>query len=119
MATNGASARQWLADKGQQASPQELMRIRDAIASKLDNLGEDHPDEPGLLEALDVMDAFIEGDKSPEPEAANLSHDSSSVALDTGPLVADLPPAEALSEEEKRQRFQTILKSGQSFSDNK
>ena len=85
MATNGASARQWLADKGQSASPQELQRIRSAIAGKLDVLAEDHPDEDGLLEALDVIDNWIEHGKASENSVLQTS------SLDTSPLVPDLP----------------------------
>ncbi|MTI12813.1 hypothetical protein [Sansalvadorimonas verongulae] len=115
MATNGESARQWLADKGSTASPDELLRIRTAIANKLDTMPEDHPDEAGLLEALDVMDEFMEkGKDAPLAAAAaplnSPSDETSAPALDTSPLIPDLPPAEELSPAEKQARFQALLK---------
>ncbi|WP_281645939.1 hypothetical protein [Parendozoicomonas sp. Alg238-R29] len=104
MATNGESARQWLADNGSTASQEELLRIRTAIATKLDAMPEEHPDEAGFLEALDVMDEWMEKGKTSEPENTTPS------SLDTSPLVPDLPPAEVLSEEEKQARFKALLK---------
>ena len=112
MATNGESARQWLAEKGSKASPEELLRIRTAIASKLDTIPEDHPDEAGLLEALDVMDDWMEKGKVTATAAEPLGtpvDDASAPTLDTSPLVPDLPPAEVLSKEEKQARFQALL----------
>ncbi len=110
MATNGASARQWLAENGSGASLEALQRIRDAIAGKLDALAEEHPDEDGLLEALDVMDDWINSrhgsTQQAEPAAASLP------VLDTGPLIPDLPPAEQLSPEEKQARFRALLQNG-------
>ncbi len=111
MATNGASARQWLAEKGNSTPPDELLRIRNAIAAKLDKLPEGHPDEDGLLEALDVMDEWQENKKSPNPAIPSLQGgDGSEPALDTRPLTPDVEPAPSLSPADKQARFQQLLK---------
>ena len=94
MATNGSSARQWLAEHGQSASPEELQRIRNAIATKLDRLPEEHPEEDGLLEALDVMDEWQEARNTPSIQASSpLDSDRPALVLDTSPLTPDIPPA--------------------------
>ncbi|CAM3625656.1 hypothetical protein [Parendozoicomonas haliclonae] len=114
MATNGASARQWLAEHGQQKSADELQRIRNAIATKLEALSEDHPDEDGLLEALDVMDEWINNGGQPVAPAALGSNDAPAAEpmFDSSPLTPDLQPSEELSPAEKRARFQALLKTG-------
>ncbi|MCL6269444.1 hypothetical protein M3P05_05730 [Sansalvadorimonas sp. 2012CJ34-2] len=110
MATNGSSARQWLADNGKTASSEELLRIRNAIAAKLDKLPEGHPEEDGLLEALDVMDEWRETRNVSAPVASSLQDsDLPAPQLDTSSLTPDLPPAPKLSQEEKQTRFQKLL----------
>ena len=113
MATNGASARQWLAENGSKASKEQLLKIRSAITAKLKAITEDNPDENGLLEALDVMDNFLEGQQISATSVTdvNLSTDRDSTpALDTSPLTPNIPMAEPLSAEEKRAKFQELLK---------
>ena len=111
MATNGASARSWLEQNGAQAAPEEIQRIRTAIAGKLDALSEDHPDEAGLLEALDVMDTFIEQGGVSAPVSPVVQEISNTPMLDTSPLVPELAPAEELSPVEKQARFRKLLQS--------
>ena len=117
MATNGSSARQWLAENGSSASPEQLLRIRNAIANKLDQLPEGHPDEDGLLEALDVMDEWQDSRNQPNPASSSLNtSDAPAPVLDTSPLTPDVAPAPQLSPDEKRTRFQELLSQSQNQS---
>ncbi len=108
MATNGESARKWLKDNKEQASEQRIVQIRNNLVKKIDLLaesGEDMSDEyQGLLEALDVMDDWLQQAVPETPAESSF--------LDYSTLVAEATePAPLLSPEEKRQRFQDLLKS--------
>ena len=109
MATNGASARQWLAEHGSHKSLSEIERIRAAIAGKLETLAEDHPEQEGLLEALDVMDEWI----SQNSNCLTVTSDCQSeyYQLDASSLTPDVDPLEELTPEEKQARFQNLLRS--------
>ncbi|WP_422133045.1 hypothetical protein [Endozoicomonas sp. ALD040] len=108
MATNGESAKRWLEENQDKVSVERIRQIRDNISNKLQDLDESDEAYPGLLEALDVMDNHLlqqEGD-TPAPE-------SESASLDLGPLVpqSDLPTPQ-LSAQEKKLKFQQLLKTG-------
>ncbi len=121
MATNGASARQWLAENGEHTPLPEVERIRNAIAKKLDTLSDDHPEQDGLLEALDAMDEWLvlAQDRPQSGQTTTLPStpvENTDAQLDSSSLTPDLPPAEALSPEEKKARFQNLLQRSQSIS---
>jgi|GEM_PF-6089706 len=109
MATNGESARKWLEENKEQASEQRIAQIRSNLVKKIDLLaesGEDMSDEyQGLLEALDVMDEWLQRGTQETPAQPS--------APDYGALLVEEPtePVPLLSPEEKRQRFQSLLKS--------
>ena len=104
MATNGESARKWLEEHQHKTSLKRIQQIRDNIFAKLQRLDDSDDEHDGLLEALDVMDGFIASQQQPEV-AEDLP------PLDYSPLVdhqADHAPQ--LSQKEKQQRFQKLLK---------
>ncbi len=108
MATNGESARKWLKENGEQVTEQRIVQIRDNLVKKINLLSETSEDIPdahqGLLEALDVMDDWL------QQTAQGGSADSST--LDCGALVEEPSvPVPLLSPEEKRQRFRKLLES--------
>ncbi|OED42927.1 hypothetical protein ACH42_11405 [Endozoicomonas sp. (ex Bugula neritina AB1)] len=111
MATNGESARQWLKDNKQKASESRIKQIRDNLNKKahdLSNADDDDIDDQyqGVLEALEIMDTFIEKHFAPVPDTKETSAilDSSSLISDTS---SDVP---LLSSQEKQARFQALLK---------
>ncbi|WP_257263780.1 hypothetical protein [Endozoicomonas sp. ONNA2] len=110
MATNGESARQWLEQNREQVSEERILQIRNNLVKKIDqmvdadnmNVSDEHQ---GLLEALDVMDAWLQERASPRETATETS------ALDYSPLIQE--PSETapkLTQEEKQRRFQNLLK---------
>lgn len=111
MATNGASARQWLESNKHKVSEQRVLQIRDNLQKKIEALSKaeeptDPNEEQGLVEALDVMDAFIEtryGESPAEESSAELDYSSLVETSDCGAPVLDSP--------EKQRRFQELLKS--------
>ncbi len=107
MATNGESAARWLQEQGAQASPERLGQIRDNLAKKLEELDAEHPEYPGLLEALDVMDNYIAG-----VQPSTSANEAETPALDLSPLVADAPTAAPISADERRARFARLLSEG-------
>ena len=110
MATNGESARQWLESNKHKVSEQRIIQIRDSLQKKFETLtGADEPADPneeqGLVEALDVMDAFIEsryGERPPEDSSAELDYSS---LIDSSGCQAPV-----LDGPEKQRRFQELLK---------
>lgn len=108
MATNGESARQWLAENHGKASLERILQIRAAIDQKITRLESDHEDYPGLLEALDVMDHYL---TSPLPGAEHGNKaPSCETGLDFSPLIPQTPAASpALSPEEKERQFRALL----------
>ena len=110
MATNGESARQWLESNKHKASEQRIIQIRDNLQNKIEALAKaeeptDPSEEQGLVEALDVMDAFIETRYGePQPEESNAQLDYSSL---TDSTANDAP---VLNDTEKQKRFQQLLK---------
>ncbi|KEQ18673.1 hypothetical protein [Endozoicomonas numazuensis] len=108
MATNGESARRWLEENQDKVSLERIRQIRDSISSKLQDLNESDETYPGLLEALDVMDNHLlqEDQEPPTPE-------SEPVSLDLGPLVSHADAeAPQLTAQEKKLKFQQLLKTG-------
>ena len=108
MATNGESARKWLEDNKEQASEQRIVQIRSNLVKKIDLLAESSEDVAdeyqGLLEALDVLDEWLQHAVQATPAEPS--------ALDYSALAEEpAEPAPLLSPEEKRQRFQSLLKS--------
>lgn len=104
MATNGESARKWLEENQHKVSIERIQQIRDNILARLQRLDDHEDGHDGLLEALDVMDAFIASQQQPEAV-------EESPPLDYSPLVDhQAKPAPQLSQEEKQQRFQELLK---------
>ena len=109
MATNGESARKWLDENAELVSEQRVVQIRSNLAKKIDLLAEsggDMSDEyQGLLEALDVMDDWLQQGGTTQEAPAQPSD------LDYRGLIEEpSEPAPLLSPEEKRQRFQNLLK---------
>lgn len=110
MATNGASAKQWLESNKHKVSEQRIIQIRDNLQKKIEALTKadeltDLSEEQGLLEALDVMDAFIEtryGASPAEESTAKLDYSSLVDSSDSGAPVLDTS--------EKQKRFQDLLK---------
>ena len=100
MATNGASARQWLEENHNNVPADRIQQVIRSLTRKMEDLGEDHPEWEGLLEALDVLESYQPGLTSP---------DLHSNELDTSPLIANEPAPEPLSPEEKKQRFKALL----------
>ena len=109
MATNGESARKWLEENREQITEERIVKIRDNLEKKINQItASDNPDGsdelPGLLEALDVMDAWLQ-ERAIPPETATSEPDYS-------PLVQEpSEPAPQLTPEEKLRRFQHLLKS--------
>ena len=111
MATNGESAKKWLADNQQKISEPRVKQIRDSLEKKVNDLSNTDQDDlddeyQGVLEALEVMDAFIRENYHPipVPEENNIDLDSSS-------LTSDAPAnAPVLNHQEKQARFQALLK---------
>ena len=110
MATNGASARQWLESNKHKVSEQRVLQIRDNLQKKIEALSKadelnDPNEEQGLVEALDVMDAFIEtrfGEAPAEESTAELDYSS---LVDSSGCEAPV-----LDTSEKQKRFQALLK---------
>lgn len=110
MATNGESARQWLESNKHKVSEERILHIRDNLQKKIEALAKadepvDPTEEQGLVDALDVMDAFIErqfGESQPDESTAELDYSS----------LVDSSASEApiLDDSEKQKRFQALLK---------
>lgn len=111
MATNGESARKWLEENREQITEERIVKIRDSLEKKINQItASDNPDVsdelPGLLEALDVMDAWLQ-ERAIPPETATATSE-----LDYSPLIQEpSEPAPQLTREEKLRRFQHLLKS--------
>lgn len=111
MATNGESARKWLEENREQVSEERILQIHSNLAKKINQLADsdnmDSSDEyEGLLEAMDVMDAWLQARATPAEEETEASE------LDYSPLVQEPSgPTSQLSREEKVLRFQSLLKS--------
>ncbi len=108
MATNGESAAQWLSEHGETTPLERLQQIRDNIATRLEDGKLDDEQHVGLLEALDVMDSYIIA-----KETSTTGSNSIGIAPDLSPLYdnsADVSPI--LPEEEKKKRFNELLKAG-------
>lgn len=109
MTTNGESATNWLKEQGEATSPERLQKIRNNIASQLEESSPDDQQHIGLLEALDVMDDYLIN------KNATVVSNSESISLtDRLPLcdnTTSLPPP-LLTEDEKKQRFKTLLSTG-------
>ena len=109
MSTNGESARRWLDDNQERVSEERIRQIRDNLAKKIDQISDsDTPSDAhqDLLDALDVMDAWLDDNSPPSDTVPD------NTALDYSPLIQE--PTDVitpLSEEEKKQRFNDLLKS--------
>ncbi|MRI34732.1 hypothetical protein EOPP23_17250 [Endozoicomonas sp. OPT23] len=109
MATNGQSAKKWLEENQGKASDERVQQIRNSIAEKLTKLDDSDDSSSGLLEALDVLDNYLQGPE--ETESATAEQD---VKLDLSPLGSESnPDIPQLSPEEKQAQFRKLLKSGQ------
>ena len=109
MATNGESARKWLEENKKQVSEQRIIQIRSNLVKKINLLAESCDEMSdkyqGLLEALDVMDSWLQQGGTAQEKPVELSD------LDCRSLVEEpSEPAPLLSPEDKRQRFQSLLK---------
>ncbi|USE34470.1 hypothetical protein [Endozoicomonas sp. SCSIO W0465] len=110
MATNGESARKWLEENREQISEERILQIRSNLVKKINqmtdadnqNVSDEHQ---GLLEALDVMDVWLQ-----ERTASKEATMEASV-LDYSPLIQEpSEPVPQLTQEEKHRRFQNLLK---------
>ncbi|WP_345198758.1 hypothetical protein [Kistimonas scapharcae] len=107
MATNGESAAQWLSEHGETTPVERLQQIRDNIAAKLEDNIQDEQ-HIGLLEALDVMDSYIIS-----KEALTTDNSPIDIRPDLSPLCDNrAATSPGLSEEEKKKRFNELLKTG-------
>lgn len=114
MATNGESARQWLEQNRGKVSKERILQIHENLLKKIDALNaadeaETADEHQGLLEALDVMEAYIEEQygETPTPETPEpVELDHSSLASEPS---TDVP---VLDDTEKKKRFQNLLKTG-------
>ncbi|WP_027708272.1 hypothetical protein [Zooshikella ganghwensis] len=119
MATNGLSAQQWLNANQAHLTPIKVMKIRENILKKLQTLAEDSGETAGLIEALDVIDSWLQLAATPEHQKPN-QHNTSShePVLPTGNEKWDLTPLipevsskqQALSANQKQQAFTELLK---------
>lgn len=108
MTTNGESATKWLKEQGESASPERLQKIRDSIAIRLEEASLNDQQHLDLLEALDVMDSYLIS-----KEVAVAGNSESASQLDLSPLCENITPRPPLlAENEKQQRFRTLLKTG-------
>ncbi|PJE80299.1 hypothetical protein CI610_00726 [invertebrate metagenome] len=107
MATDGMSARKWLAGHGHQVSFDRIQEIRDKLAKKIDVLDETDPRYEGILEALDVMDQYIIQSSAQQTIGQDCPLDSSSLIPELSG--DDSSPLDAA---EKRRRFDVLLKTG-------
>ncbi|KEI71138.1 hypothetical protein [Endozoicomonas elysicola] len=111
MATNGESARKWLEENREQITEERILQIRSNLVKKVNQMAEsdnlDVSDEhQGLLEALDVMDGWLQERTVPQEIPIESSE------LDYSPLIQPpSEPAPQLTQEEKLRRFQNLLKS--------
>ena len=106
MATNGESARQWLKDNHGKVSGERIQQIIQSIQKKVAALTDEHADYIGLVEALDVMEAY-----NPDQADRRPTSESLDTLLDATPLISEDTHATALiSPEEKKRRFQALLK---------
>ncbi|WP_257294719.1 hypothetical protein [Endozoicomonas sp. YOMI1] len=110
MATNGESARQWLQQNREQISEERILQIRSNLVKKINQMADPEDltvsdEHQGLLEALDVMDNWLQERATPQETAEEAS------ALDYSPLIQEpSEPAPQLTQEEKLRRFQNLLK---------
>ena len=110
MATNAESAKHWLENNKHKVSEARVTQIRDNLLRKIEAITEteenDNPDvHQGLLDALDVMDAFIHNQYGDPQSVQN------SVAPDYSPLASNTPDeVPALDKPEKQKRFRELLK---------
>ena len=76
MATNGESARKWLAEQGDQVTVARVQQIKNSLQSKIEQMDQAETDGSetyrGLLEALDVVDAWLTEQLNPEPVLMSL-----------------------------------------------
>ncbi|MDD7804017.1 MAG: hypothetical protein PUP46_00240 [Endozoicomonas sp. (ex Botrylloides leachii)] len=106
MATNGESATQWLNDNHGKVSIERIQQIIRSISQKIARLTPEHPEYDGLIAALDVMNEYK---ANISPDRA-LSEPSLTDLLDASPLVPEVTEAKAMHPEEKKRRFQQLLK---------
>ena len=112
MATNGESARKWLLDNCKTITTEQVNRVRESLIKKIDQTPEpennDLPDpHQGLLEALDVLDAWLLENTAASPK--NLDE---TIPLDYRPLVTEpSEPINILTEKEKLREFHKLLES--------
>lgn len=113
MTTNGESATKWLKEQGESATPERLQKIRDSIAIRLEEASLNDQQHIDLLEALDVMDSYLINKDVISKEVAVVGNSDSVSQLDLSPLCENITPRPPLLEEnEKQQRFRTLLKTG-------
>ena len=112
MATNGNSARQWLKQNHNKVTEQRIRQIRDNLEQKISTISHAENDDmdddayQGLVEALEVMEAFILENYPPAENSAELGPE-----LDFSPLASDMgQDIPCLDSETKRNRFQALLK---------
>ncbi len=106
MATNGESAKQWLADNSGKVSIERMQQIIASIHKKLDAMNSSHSEYNGFLEALDVMDQHL---LSLQGNSIHTIKNQEKI-LDFSPLIPDKEIADAISPEEKTRRFRELLK---------
>ena len=113
--TNGESAKKWLEENKEHITEQRIVQIRSSLEKKINQLIQAGKAETlelfdeyeGLLEALNVMDAWLQ-DYSAPSSAVNDSPET--VALDYSPLVQEgTEPIPQLSPQEKRRQFEGLL----------
>ncbi|MGB1270842.1 MAG: hypothetical protein ACPG5T_02080 [Endozoicomonas sp.] len=115
MATNGDSARKWLEENKHQVTETRVLQIRNNLEKKINELPESDVDglseeHQGLLEALDVLEAFLQEQSS----ARTATNEVTGITgIDASPLISEpSEPVPQLDDTEKKHRFQQLLKTG-------
>ena len=113
MSTNGESARKWLEENRDYIKEPRILQIRDNLLKKIQQYEEQEEADTseeyeGLLEALDVMESWLQENAAPQP----VKPPTELPALETTPLGHNaFSEAPVLSEQEKQKKFQDLLKS--------
>lgn len=103
MTTNAKSAKQWLETTGINEPRERIEQIAHSILTKLTQLADDDPQQQGLIEALAIVEDYLEN--------LPLITTSDSTNWDTTPLgESSVEPIPQLTKEEKQQQFQQLLK---------
>ncbi|MHA7880074.1 MAG: hypothetical protein ACX931_09800 [Saccharospirillum sp.] len=103
MATTAESAQHWLDEK--HPSTEEIVSVIAKLEKRIEQQGEDDPAMAGSVDALLLLQAYVENNQqgaAPAPEASSEAAD-----LDTTALIPDADPVE-LETDVKRRAFDAL-----------